>query len=327
MRRRDALAVLVATIGAAAGRTWAQERVWRVGFLSPRSRPEPLDADPIGGFPRGLRELGYVEGRNLVIEWRFANSDYARLPNLVAELVRARMDVLVCQASPAIRAARRATSTIPIVMASVADPVGAGFVNSLARPGGNVTGLANLSDDVSPKQVELLLAVAPRIARFGVLTNPGSPAHASIVKSIRAAAKNAGKGVAVVEARNPEELDAAFQIMLHEKIGAVIVATDSFMFEQRERIASLAIRARLPLMGPFGHYAEAGGLISYGHDRSILYQRAAIYVDKILRGAKPADLPVEQAEKFELVLNLRTARAIGARIPPMLQGRADKVIE
>jgi len=304
-----------------------QAKTWRVGFLSARRRPASLDTDYYGAFPRGMRDLGYVEGKNLAIEWRFAEGEYERLPGMAAELVQLKVDVIMALGPPAIVAAQKATTTIPIVVVTSVDPVGAGFVKSLARPGGNITGLSNLAGDISSKHLEMLLAVMPKVSRVAVLVNPANPAHAAMLKNLQAAAQKIGIKVLPVQAQTPQEIEGAFSMMSREAVGAVIVALDPFLIQQERQIAELAVKHRLPSIFANREYAEAGGLMSYGQNQLDIYRRAATYVDKILKGAKAADLPIEQPTKLELVINLKTAKALGLTIPQSLLLRADEVIQ
>jgi putative ABC transport system substrate-binding protein len=301
-------------------------KVWRVGFLAQR-RVDTLDSDPFGGFPRGMRDLGYVEGKNLVIEWRSAEGKVERLPELAAELVKLNVDAIVVAGAPATSAVQKATATIPIIMGSVGDPVGSGFVKSLARPGGNITGLANMSTDLSPKHLEMLLGMAPKLSRAALLLNPENPSGAINLKNLQAVAQKTGVTIFAVEARTLQEIGNAFSTMMREKIGAFIVASDPLFTQHRREIAELAVKNRLPSVGAFREYVEAGSLMSYGYNPSELYRQAATYADKIFKGAKPADLPVEQLMKFELFINGKTAKALGLTIPQSLLIMADKVIE
>ena len=281
-------------------------KIPRIGYLSPRSRLDPLPYDR--AFLLGMAEFGYVEGKNVVIEWRFADGAYERLPALAADLVRLNVDVIVAPSSSAIRAAQQATTTIPIVFLSTGDPVGSGFVSSLARPGGNITGLSNTNLDVSAKLLELLIAMAPRLSRVAVLGNPGSSTHSAILKSVQdAALSRAGVRVLSVEVRTREEIQRGFIRMTQNRADCVMVAADAFLNEQSQHIAPLALKHRLPSISQPRVYSEAGGLMSYGQNTADSYRHAATYVDRILKGAKPADLPVEQPTKFELVVNLKTA--------------------
>ena len=302
-------------------------KVWRIGFLAARSRPESLDSDFFGGFPQGMRELGYVEGRNLVIEWRFADGRNERLLDLATELVQLKVDVILVAGTPATSAAQKTTTTIPIVMGNTNDPVGGGFVKSLARPGGNVTGLSNLLVDLGPKHLEMLASMVPKLPRVAVLRNPANSSNVRNLESIQAAAQQIGKVILAVEARTAKEIESAFLMMTQQNTDAVIVLTDAFLVDQRRQIAELATRNRLPSISSFREYTEAGGLMSYGPNFRDNFRRAATYVDKILKGAKPADLPVEQPTKFELVINMKTAKALGLTIPQSILVRADSVIE
>ncbi len=302
-----------------------QDKIWRVGFLTQRHRPASFDPDIIGLFTQGMRDLGYVEGKNLVIESRFADDKVERLPGLAAELVRLKVDVIVVNASAAISAAQKATTTIPIVMTGTGDPVGSGFVKTLARPGGNITGLSSMSDDIHPKLLELLIAMAPKLARVAVLVDPASLTRITILKGIQAAAQNSGVKILPVEARTPAEIENAFSIIAKEKAQAVIVSRSGFFLQQGRQIAELAAKNRMPSIHGVREYVDAGGLMSYGPRTD--YRRAATYVDKILKGAKPGDLPVEQPTTFELFINGKTAKALGLKIPQSLLIMADKVIE
>jgi putative ABC transport system substrate-binding protein len=327
MNRRDALFALVA-LGAvpSASRAQLEGKVWRVGFLTQRRRPESIESDFIGAFPRGMRELGYVEGRNLVIEWRFDERS-ERLPHLAAELVGLKVDVVVSGSSQAISALQRATTTIPIVMATSGDPIGSGFVKSLSRPGGNITGLSNLSSDVGSKQLELLLGMMPKLSRVALLKNPANPSLGTFLENVQSAARGVGVKVLPVEARTEQEIQSAFPVMMQAKAEAVIVAADALLVQHYRKIAELALKHRLPSSSTIREYAEAGGLLSYGPNLAEQFRRAATYVDKIIKGAKPADLPVEQITTFELFINTKTAKALGLSVPQSLLLRADRVFE
>ena len=304
-----------------------QDRVWHVGFLTLRYRPTSLDTHYYGAFEKGMRQLGYVEGKNLTIEWRFADGNLEGLPDLAAELVRLKVDVIVASGSAAIRAAQKATTTIPIVMGTTSDPVGGGFVKSMAHPGGNITGLSNMGSDVGPKLLELLIAVVPKVSRVGVLVSPTSTTYSSNSDRIQGAARNLGIKTLLAEVRTPQQIEDAFSMMSRENAGAVIVTSSAFLGVQGQQIADLANKYRLPSMFGNGLSVEAGGLMGYVGSRSANFLRAATYVDKIFKGAKPADLPVEQSETFELVVNLKTAKALGLTIPRAVLLRADEVIE
>lgn len=302
-------------------------RVWRVGFLAARRRPESLDTDFYGEVPRGLRELGYVEGKNLVIEWRFADGRNERLPGLAAELVRLNVDVIVTDGTPGTLAAQKATRKIPIVFGGAGDPVGNGLVRSLARPGGNTTGLALLAGDTGSKQVEMLSRMVPRLFRVAAFWNPTNPLNLPVLKNVQAAADTTKVKLLPVEVRSEQEIENAFSLLARERAEALILLLDPFFIQQRRQIAELATMHRLPSIAGFREYVEAGGLMSYGQSRTAYYHRVATYIDKIFKGANPGDLPVEQSMTLELILNRRTAKALGLTIPPDLLVLADKVIE
>jgi putative tryptophan/tyrosine transport system substrate-binding protein len=299
--------------------------VHRIGALSGYG-PTSGRGRNVEAFLEGMRALGYVEGQHLVVESRGAAGQYARFPALAAELVRLPVDVLLAGGTPAALAAKEATTTIPIVIAGVADPVGSGLVASLAQPGGNVTGVASVSPEVIEKQLELLKAVRPTVSRVAVLWNPTQPAHALMVRAAEEAAPALGVQLHLVEARGPEAFDRAFAAMTRADAGALLVLGDPMFFDHRSRLAELAATSRLPTVSNDRVFVEAGGLLCYGASHPDIYRRAATYVDKILKGAKPGDLPVEQPMSFELVINLKTAEALGLTIPPALLFQATEVI-
>jgi putative ABC transport system substrate-binding protein len=305
----------------------SQDKIWRVGYLSSSVRPDSFESGTVASFRRGLRELGYVEGRNLLIEWRFAEGKNERLPSLVAELLQLKVDVLLASGTPSARAAQKATTTIPIVMGSSGDPVGVGLIKSLARPEGNITGLTNISGDISSKHLQMLLDMVPKLSRVAVLLNPTNAAHAATLKSVAEAAQKIGVRMLSVEARTPQEIETAFSTMSREKAGAVIMENDSVFNQQARQIAEIAMKYRLPSIHGRRDFPEAGGLMSYGPSFDDMFRRAATYVDKIFKGAKPADLPVEQPTLFELIINGKTAKALGLKIPQSLLVMTDKVIE
>jgi putative ABC transport system substrate-binding protein len=278
------------------------------------------------GFFEGLQQLGYVEGQNIVIEGRYSEGRSERLPTLAAELVRLKVDVIVAAAYTA-SAAKGATSTIPIVMTNDADPVGNMLVASLARPGGNVTGLSTLSIDLVGKQLALLKEAMPRLSRVAVLSNPAHPHHPRSLQEAKVAARTLKVRLQILEARAPTEFAGALSLATKESADALLVLADPWFFGERARIVELAAASRLPLLGTQTEFAAAGGLLTYGIDQRDNFRRAATYVDRILKSAKPGDLPVEQPTKFELVVNLKTAKALGLTIPPSLLQRADQVIE
>jgi putative ABC transport system substrate-binding protein len=272
----------------------------RIGFLTPGSLSEPRFPGYVQAFRQGLRELGYVEGQNIAIEFRWAEGKYDRLPGLATELVRLKVSVIVAGGAPAVQAAKRATETIPIIMVNVADPVAMGFVTSLARPGGNITGLSLMLPDVVGKQLALLKEVVPKVSRVALLWNPANPGNAPQKRHAQDAARALGVQLQPLEAQDPSEIDNAFAAMTTERAGAVIVLVDTMLRNHRVRIADHAARRRLPTVFGVGEDAEAGGLLAYGPSLSDGLRRAATYVDKILKGAKPADLPIEQPTNFEL---------------------------
>jgi putative ABC transport system substrate-binding protein len=296
-----------------------------VGFLSLSSASESVENT--GAFTKALRDLGYIEGKNLVIEWRFAAGSFDRLSDLATDLVRLKVDVIVAVASAAISAAKKATSTIPIVMATTGDPVGSGFVNSLALPGGNITGLSNMGGDTGAKLLDLLLTAIPNVSRVGVLVTPTSTTFRAISDSVKAGAETKKVQVVIAEARTPEDIESAFTLMAREGVGAVIVGAAPFFALHRPTIAQLAIKYKMPSIYGNRLYVEAGGLMSYGYKQIENYVRAASYVDKILKGSKPGDLPVEQPTSLELAINLKTAKALDLTIPKELLLRADEVIQ
>jgi putative tryptophan/tyrosine transport system substrate-binding protein len=325
--RRTFLGALTSGLLAAPLAVEAQQagKVPRVGVLSRGSRSDPVPR-AVDAVEQGLRELGYVEGQSIAIEYRFAEGKAERLPDLATELVRLRVDVIVATVAVAVQAAKHATKAIPIVMV-VNDPVAAGFVASVARPGGNITGLSMMMPEVVAKQLELLREVVPKISRVAVLGNPANPGSAPQLRQAEVAARALGVRLQPLEARGPSEIDRAFAAMTRERASAFLVLLDPMLADQRERIADLAAKSRLPAMYALRLHVEAGGLMAYGANIFDLYRRTAIYVDKILKGAKPADMPIEQPTKFELVINRKAAKALGLTIPSSLLQRADQVIE
>ena len=319
--------ISVGLLVTSAANAQSPERVYRIGVLGPGSASG--DRRPFEAFRDGLRELGWIEGQNIAIERRSAEGQLDRLPDLAAELVRLKVDVIAAATALAVAAARRATRTIPIVMLTVTDPVGRGFVTSLSRPGGNVTGVTyGVGTDTFGKGLELLREAVPRIRRVAVLSNPDGPTQSLIVTSIRSTARSLGLQLQLVDARGPAQFDAAFAAMAKEDAEALLVVTDPtyLLPGAAARLADLAIKSRLPSMHSQRPPVEAGGLMSYGPSIVVLFRRAAVHVDKILKGARPADLPVEQPTTFELVINLRTAKALGLTIPPAVLARADEII-
>jgi ABC-type uncharacterized transport system substrate-binding protein len=300
---------------------------YRIGVLGNVPLSDPGGARLWGEFELGLRDLGYQNGRNIVLEHRSSEGHYERLPALAAELVRLQVDVIVAPAAQNVLAARQATQTIPIVMVGVGDPVGSKLVASLAHPGGNITGSSFVASSIIGKQLELLKQLAPSSTRLAVLLNPANPGHQLALDQARTAARSLSVQLQTIEARGRDEIERAFALMTREHAGAALVPWDGLFLLHLTRIVQLAAKARLPAM--YGHrgYVDAGGLATYGPSAVESFRRAAAYVDKILKGAKPGDLPVEQPSKFEFILNLRTAKTLGLALSPSLVGRADEVIQ
>ncbi len=320
-----ALGILLAPLAAEAQQAG---KVYRIGFLQSSPPAIPGVASLLEAFRQGLREGGWVEGQNILIEYRFTEGRVERYPSLAAELVSLKVDLIVAASSLGAHAAKQATTTIPIVMVYVFDPVGLGVVASLARPGGNVTGVAFVAGpEIAGKYLELLKEAVPKVSRVAVLSNPDSPASPVLLRETEAAAQALAVKLQLLEVRSPNELEGAFAAMTRERAGALLVLPHPFTFYHAKRIADLAAKSRLPVMYPFRESVEAGGLMAYAANAPDMYRRAATFVDKILKGAKPADLPVEQPTKFELVINLKTAKALGLTIPRSVLIRADEVIE
>ena len=310
-----------------ASATQAQQptKVPRIGFLIASSRS--VNAARYETFLQGLRELGYEEGKNIVIEWRSGEGRFDRLAALAAELIRLKVDIIVTAGPADTRAAREATSTIPIVMTFDNDPVGNGFIASLARPGGNITGLSTLAPELSSKQLELLKEIVPKLSRVAILGNSTNPGNALALKEIEAAAKAFGLKLQYLDILDPKAIETAFRTASKSGVEAILVLGIPLLNSERKQLVELAVKNRLPAIYYTGDLVEAGGLMTYGVNRNDLARRAATYVDKILKGAKPAELPVEQPKKFELIINLKAAKQIGLTIPPNVLARADKVIK
>jgi putative tryptophan/tyrosine transport system substrate-binding protein len=298
------------------------KKVPRIGYLG---GPNPL-LDRREAFLQGLRELGYIEEKNIIIEWRSGEGKSERVPALAAELVRLKVDVIVTDGSNSTRRAKEATSTIPIVMTQDVDPVGRGIVASLARPGGNITGLSNLAPELSGKRLELLKETVPKLSRVAAFGTSNTPSTAPALKEMELAAGAFGVKVQYFDILDPKDIEIAFRATGKGRVDAVFVLVGPLVFSQRTQIAEHAAKSRLPVIYPQTEFTEVGGLMSYGLRITDLDRRAATYVDKILRGTKPADLPVEQPKKFEFIINLKTAKEIGLTIPPNVLARADKVI-
>jgi putative tryptophan/tyrosine transport system substrate-binding protein len=327
MDRRTFLTTIAGLVAAPLRAEAQPAKVFRIGILGTYPPTAPEFAHLWEAFAQGLRERGYEEGQNLAIERRFVEGKVERLPELAAELVRLNVSVIVAGGQPPPVAAKRATATIPIVMTNFSDPVGLGLVTSLSRPGGNITGLALLTVELVGKQLQLLKEAVPKVSRVAFLTNPSNPGAALQLRDAETAARSLGLQLQVLEAQRPDELAAAFAAMDRERAGAVLLPGDSLFFYYRAQIADLAIKSRMPALFAPKEFAEAGGLMAYGANIADLYRRAATYVDRILKGANPADLPVEQPTKYDLVINLKTATALGLTIPRSLLQRADQVIE
>jgi putative ABC transport system substrate-binding protein len=319
MKRRTFLAMVSGSLLAAPLAAAAQQvKINRIGVLT---------AGPIEPFRQSLRELGYVEGQNVALEVRQTEGKPERLEELAFELARLKVDVIVATYPAAVFSARRASATIPIVMVNTPDPVDLGFVASLARPGGNITGVTSLSVDVSLKQLELLKEAVPRASRIAVLWNPDNPWHPVTVKGLQGRGRALGVQLQFLPVRGPDEFDKAYQAMLTNRAQAIVVLADPMTFVHRRELANLAVKHGLPTMGSLRAYAEAGSLLSFWAEGTDLWRRAATYVDKIFKGARPGDLPIEQPTRYELVVNLKTAKALGLKIPPSVLARADQVIE
>ena len=324
--RRKLLVALGAGALVATIRSFAQQqpRSVRIGLLS--SEVPSSWADRVEALRAGLRELGYVEGKNILIEFRWAEGKMDRLPELAAELVRLKVDIIVTHGLLGVRAAKQATATIPIVCASASDLVATGIVASLARPGGNITGSILFSPEVAAKQVELLREAVPRTRRIGVLLNPDNPANAIQLQAMEPAAKALKIELQQFEARGPNEFNAAFSAIAKARVDSIMILGVTIVIASVKEIADLVSKQRLPSIGP-KEFAEAGGLMAYDINRPEQWRRAANFVDKILKGAKPGDLPIERPTKFEMVINMKTAKALGIKIPQSILVRADRVIE
>jgi ABC-type uncharacterized transport system substrate-binding protein len=316
-----ALSVMLAPLAA---QTQQAGKVARIGFLGGASASGYVRH--LAALREGLHDLGHAEGRNIVIEYRWAEGRYDRLAGLAAELVRLQVDVIVTQGTPAARAAKNATRTIPIVMAIAGDPIGSGLIASLSRPGGNLTGSTFFLPELNAKRVELLKAALPRTSRMATLANPDNPAMPATLKAMESVANSLKVEFQAVEVRRPEEFPGVFSAMVQQRVDAVAVIEDGMLLANARQVADLAAKYRLPSIG-FREYVDAGGLLAYAVDFPAIWRRAAIFIDKILKGGKPGDLPVEQPTKFELVINLKTAKTLGLTIPQSVLGRADQVIQ
>jgi putative tryptophan/tyrosine transport system substrate-binding protein len=330
MRRREfilGLSVVAASIATSPHISVAQRgnRPWRIGFIGGASRESTAELWP--GIPQGLQELGYAEGKDYIIEWRYAHGNYDLFPSIAAELVELKVDVFVLGTPAAVRPVQKATSTIPIVLASSIDPVGNGFVASLAHPGGQITGLASMQDDYAPKQLELLAAVVPNLDRVGFLLNIEEDKSLTKLSQAQATARRVGIELVPIQARSFDELDRVWGTFVRERVNGVIVPSSALYYLYRQGIAQSALANHLPTMFDQNEYAEAGGLMSYGENLKEFYRRSGRFVDKIFKGAKPGDLPIEQPTRFELVINRKVADALGLTIPETLLATADEVIQ
>jgi len=325
MDRRAFIGTLAGSLAVAPLTSLAQPkaRAAGIGFLAADMASTRVQQ----AFLQGMRELGLVEGRDFVVDWRFAEGKYERLPGLAAELVRLKVDVIVAVTTLCVEAVHRATTTIPIVMVGVPDPIGEGFATSLSRPGGNITGLSNIVTEVSSKHLELLIAAVPKLATVAVLINSANPSDALILEQIQGAAYTRRIKVLPIEASTAGQIESGFAAITRGRAQALIVAADPYFDVQQELIIKLAVGNRLPTIFSNREMTEAGGLMSYGQDLALHYERAATYVEKILKGAKPGSLPIEQPTVLEFVINRRTARMLGLVIPRELELRADRVIE
>jgi putative ABC transport system substrate-binding protein len=325
MKRRNLIWVLAGAVAYPILAGAQQKAMPVVGFLNTGS-PDP-SAPFVAAFLQGLRETGYVEGQNVAIEYRWAEAHYDRLPGLAADLVRSNVDVIVTIAAAPALAAKNATSTTPIVFAGVGDPVGFGLVASLPRPNGNLTGFSNINVELTPKRFELLSELVPHAKIVALLANPNNVNTDSIIGDMQEAARAKGLQLAILKAGTEGEIDEAFATLVELRAGALLVAGDPFFFGRREQLLALASRYAVPANYMWREFAMAGGLISYGTSVADTFRQAGIYTGKILNGAKPADLPVQQPTTFELVVNLKTAKALGLTVPPSTLARADEVVE
>jgi putative ABC transport system substrate-binding protein len=328
MRKSGALSILfVVALLAVAVMTEAQQptKIPRIGYLIanfPSTNPARNEA-----FRQGLRELGYVEGKNIVIEWRYAEGKFDRLPALAAELVRLKVNVIVTAGPAATSPAKEATATIPIVMGFDNDPVGSGFVASLASPGGNITGLSTLAPEISGKQLEFLKEIVPKLSRVAVVGASTEPGNAQALREVEVAAGAFGVQLQHLDVRDPKDIETAFRAATKGRADAILMLNSPVLNPHRTQIVNLAVKTRLPVIYGQPELVEAGGLMTYSVSFTDLFRRAATYVDKILKGTKPADLPVEQPKKFELIINLKAAKQIGVTIPPNVLARANRVIK
>ena len=325
MRRRDFIIVIGRAAVAWPVGVHAQHKIPRIGFMG--NSTAALETNLVDAFREGLRELGYEEGRNIAIEYRWADGNYDRFPTLAEELIAARVDAIVTAGTPAALAVKRATTTVPLVMVAVGDPIGTGLVSSLARPGGNLTGLSSIAPDLEGKRLQLLREVLPALSHVAMFVNSLNPFHVSSMKQARAAAQAMGIKLQLHDIPKSEDLDDAFAAIRKERPDALLILADRVFLHNRQRMMDFTNEQRLPNVNAYKELVEVGGLMSYGPSYEDMHKRAAIYVDKILKGTKPADLPIEQPSKFTFIVNLKAAKALGVTVPSQLLGLADQLIE
>ena len=325
MRRRDFIIVIGRAAVAWPVGVHAQHKIPRIGFMG--NSTAALETNLVDAFRAGLRELGYEEGRNIAIEYRWAEGNYDRFPMLAAELIATKVDAIVTAGTPAALAVKSATTTVPLVMVAVGDPIGTGLVSSLARPGGNLTGLSSIAPDLEGKRLQLLREVVPALSHVAMFVNSLNPFHVSSMKQARAAAQAMGIKLQLHDIRKSEDLDDAFAAIRKERPDALLILADRVFLHNRQRMMDFTNEQRLPNVNAYKELVEVGGLMSYGPSYEDMHKRAAIYVDKILKGTKPADLPIEQPSKFTFIVNLKAAKALGVIVPSQLLGLADQLIE
>jgi putative tryptophan/tyrosine transport system substrate-binding protein len=324
MRRREFITLVGSAVAWPLG-AHAQQKIPRIGFMG--NSTAALETNLVDAFREGLRELGYEEGRNIAIEYRWADGNYDRFPTLAEELIGAKVDAIVTAGTPAALAVKRATTTVPLVMVAVGDPIGTGLVSSLARPGGNLTGLSSIAPDLEGKRLQLLREVLPALSHVAMFVNSLNPFHVSSMKQARAAAQAMGIKLQLHDIPKSEDLDDAFAAIRKERPDALLILADRVFLHNRQRMMDFTNEQRLPNINAYKELVEVGGLMSYGPSYEDMHKRAAIYVDKILKGTKPADLPIEQPSKFTFIVNLKAAKALGVTVPSQLLGLADQLIE